>query len=87
MRPFPFWAAGTAETGDKAENASLNQLQITARPELPPKSTPEIFLFKSSSGYVRRSGRRKENALSPSLTLILSNIQAASRHLQEVNQP
>jgi internalin A len=34
----------TAETGDKADNAGLNQLQIPARPELPPKTTPEIFV-------------------------------------------
>ena len=29
---------------DKADNAGLNQLEITARPELPPKGTPEIFV-------------------------------------------
>jgi hypothetical protein len=29
---------------DEAENAFLSQLQITARPELPPKGTPEIFV-------------------------------------------
>jgi hypothetical protein len=29
---------------DKADNAGLNQLAITARPELPPKGTPEIFV-------------------------------------------
>ena len=29
---------------DKAENAGLSQLQITARPELPPKNIPEIFV-------------------------------------------
>ena len=29
---------------DKADNAGLNQLEITARPELPPKGTPEIFI-------------------------------------------
>jgi internalin A len=32
------------EGGDKAEKPLLDQLQITARPELPPKSTPEIFV-------------------------------------------
>jgi internalin A len=32
------------ETGDKAENVGLNQLQITARTDLAPKSTPEIFV-------------------------------------------
>jgi internalin A len=31
-----------AEIGDKADG--LSQLQITARPELPPKSTPEVFV-------------------------------------------
>jgi internalin A len=35
---------GTLEADDKAENTGLNQLQITARPELPPKGTPEIFV-------------------------------------------
>jgi internalin A len=35
---------GAAETGDKAEKPSLNQLRITARADLPPKSTPEIFV-------------------------------------------
>jgi hypothetical protein len=29
---------------DKADNAGLNQLEITARPELPPNGTPEIFV-------------------------------------------
>jgi internalin A len=33
-----------AETGDRADNSGLSQLQITARPELPPKTTPEIFV-------------------------------------------
>ena len=32
------------EGGDNAEKPLLDQLQITSRPELPPKSTPEIFV-------------------------------------------
>jgi len=32
------------EGGDKAEKPFLDQLQIASRPELPPKSTPEIFV-------------------------------------------
>jgi hypothetical protein len=31
-----------SETDDKPEN--LNQLQVTVRPELVPKATPEIFI-------------------------------------------
>jgi internalin A len=36
------FSQGNADIGDKA--AGLIQLQITARPELPPKSTPEVFV-------------------------------------------
>jgi internalin A len=37
-----FGAHGDADLGDKADG--LSQLQITTRSELPPKSTPEIFV-------------------------------------------
>jgi internalin A len=37
-------ASSSHGTAYKAENAGLRQLQITARPELPPKNIPEIFV-------------------------------------------
>jgi internalin A len=37
-------ASSSHGTAYKAENAGLGQLQITARPELPPKNIPEIFV-------------------------------------------
>jgi internalin A len=36
--------AVSSSHADKAKNAELSQLQITARPELPPKNIPEIFV-------------------------------------------
>ena len=48
-------------TEDKAENVGLNQLRITARAELAPKSTPEIFVSyawgDNSSETARKRGQ------------------------------